>query len=360
MVWPIIAAAAISAAGSYFGSQSAADAQKDAAKKNSELERLGMNQSLTMIEPNRALGYGAASDLASLYGYKLPQYTPLNQLLSGQFGASNITGVGTYTPGKAGSIGVNGLISIDGRAQRGSNFGIGGPSLTSGILGGGHSTKHSGTINPITGEVSIPGAPQHAQWMTNYLRTGDQSLLGKDDRSHSLSRIISEIDNLRSQGWTYDPNRQAELDAAGAAGPTTGSTGTAGDMSRFFTAPDYQFRRDEGQRNIGNSFAARGGAASGNALRALTEFNQNTASQEYGNYVNRLMQMAGLGQVATSQGSNAVANGVAGMSQANTQAGDARASGIMGAANGVSNALNTGLNAYMLYRGGYFNRPAGT
>lgn len=86
----------------------------------------------------------------------------------------------------------------------------------------------------------------------------------------------------------------------------------AGDMSQFFTSPDYNFRRSEGQRDIGNSFAARGGAASGNALRALSEFNSNLASGEFGNWWNRTASQAGVGQTTASNlgslGANAASN----------------------------------------------------
>lgn len=142
----------------------------------------------------------------------------------------------------------------------------------------------------------------------------------------------------------------------------TGTGGTQGvsagspDMSSFFTSPDYSFRRTEGQRDIGNSFAARGGAASGNALRALTEYNSNLASGEYGNYFSRLMQQAGLGSAATGATASAGANSANQISANYLAGGDARASGIMGSANSINQGLNSGLNSFLLYRGGYFNK----
>lgn len=75
---------------------------------------------------------------------------------------------------------------------------------------------------------------------------------------------------------------------------------------RFTTAPDYLFRFNEGQRMLDSSAAARGMLMSGNQLRALTELGQNLASQEYGNYMNRLYGVAGLapsgGQALAAQG----------------------------------------------------------
>jgi hypothetical protein len=65
--------------------------------------------------------------------------------------------------------------------------------------------------------------------------------------------------------------------------------------------PGYQFRFDEGQKAVESSAAAAGGLNSGKTLKALTQYGQNFASNEYGNYMNRLASLAGVGQTATTQ-----------------------------------------------------------
>ena len=127
-------------------------------------------------------------------------------------------------------------------------------------------------------------------------------------------------------------------------GRAEGRAATPG--SNFQASPDYQFRRDQGTQGIGNSFAARGGAASGNALKALAEFNSNLASGEYGNWWNRQAGLAGVGQSATGSiaqaGQSAAQAGQVGannLSTLFTGAGDARASGIVGQGNAYANAL---------------------
>lgn len=343
MSWVAVAiggSAVIGAGAAIYGANQAADAQGDAADQNARLQQQAMNNQLRIFEPNRALGYGATSDLASLYGYTLPQYTPSAALISGSGGGSGFAG-GTGVSG-SNTYGPN-MIRVYGRS-------------------GGKQRRYGAWIDPVSGRVQVlEGSDEQSQMLTNYLRTGQWT--GGDAKKYG--RIIKEIDQLRGSGWAYNPQTQADTQAASTLNPAApGSaanpgTGSAGNLSRFFTSPDYTFRRDEGQRNIGNSFAARGGAASGNALRALTEFNSNLASGEFNNYTQRLLAMAGLGGAATSNSANAVQNATQGITQANTQAGDARASGIVSGVNGVTNALNTGLNNWMLYQGGYFNRPAG-
>jgi hypothetical protein len=112
------------------------------------------------------------------------------------------------------------------------------------------------------------------------------------------------------------------------------------DMSAFFQSPGYQFRRQEGTRGIERSAAASGGAFSGNALRALAEFNSGLASQEFGNYFNQLASVAGIGQTATNQ---TAAYGADYANQAGRNAlyaGEARASGITDRANIIGQGIN--------------------
>lgn len=112
------------------------------------------------------------------------------------------------------------------------------------------------------------------------------------------------------------------------------------DMSGFFTSPGYQFRRDEGMRGLERSAAARGGAFSGNALRALSEFNSNLATSEFGNYFNQLASIAGIGQTATNQTAAYGADHAANAGRNALAAGEARASGIIGQGNAYGNAIS--------------------
>lgn len=142
---------------------------------------------------------------------------------------------------------------------------------------------------------------------------------------------------------------------------------STGDMSQFFASPDYNFRRAEGTRDIGNSFAARGGAASGNALRALSEYNQNMASGEFGNWWNRQAGLAGVGQSAVNQSSNLGATAAGNIAGINTNAAgnignymiggaNARASGIQNATQQWQQSNTNSMNMLGYFMGGGFGR----
>lgn len=123
------------------------------------------------------------------------------------------------------------------------------------------------------------------------------------------------------------------------------------DGQDIYSDPSYQFRLQQGQDAIQSSAAAQGGLLSGATLKALQNYGQESASQEYGNAYNRfnadqtnrynrLSNLVGVGQNAAAQVGNAGAQ----TSQAianNTMAGaNSIAAGQVGSANAWSNTAN--------------------
>lgn len=109
--------------------------------------------------------------------------------------------------------------------------------------------------------------------------------------------------------------------------------------------PGYAFRFSEGQKALERSAAAKGGLISGSALKATTRYGQDMGSQEYSNAFNRYASLAGLGQTATNNVSNAASNYGATVGNGITNAAAANAAGGVGAAN----ALTSGLSQYLNY-----------
>jgi hypothetical protein len=75
-------------------------------------------------------------------------------------------------------------------------------------------------------------------------------------------------------------------------------------QSRLEQSPGYQFRLNQGQNSIQNLLASKGGLKSGAAMKALEEYAQGTASQEFGNQVGYAQGLAGIGQNAATTMSN--------------------------------------------------------
>jgi hypothetical protein len=142
-----------------------------------------------------------------------------------------------------------------------------------------------------------------------------------------------------------------------AAGGSSGASG-APNYSAFFNSPDYQFALQQGGLAVDRSAAARGLLTSGGTLKDLTSFGQGLASQQYGNYFNRLMSVAQLGSGAAGGSASAsAAFGNAGAQSLNTL-GAAQASGAVGVANSFASLPQNLLYAQAFGGSGGTNSPS--
>lgn len=143
----------------------------------------------------------------------------------------------------------------------------------------------------------------------------------------------------------------------GLIGPGGGESGVSGgsgqpDMSAFFESPDYQFNLAEGQKAIDRSLAARGRALSGAGVKEGVRYASGMASNEYGNFYNRLASQAGIGQTGVNTSAQAGLQTAANTGNALTNQGDARASGYAGRNDAVQGTLGTLLDIYLRGYGG--------
>lgn len=130
--------------------------------------------------------------------------------------------------------------------------------------------------------------------------------------------------------------------------------------------PGYDFRMQQGIGATSNLANSSGGLISGNTLKALTDYGQGFASNEYQNafnryntnfqnnaanqtnIYNRLAGIAGLGQTANQVTANAGMNSANNISANQIGAGNAIAAGQVGSANAWSGATNNLGSMYAL------------
>lgn len=124
----------------------------------------------------------------------------------------------------------------------------------------------------------------------------------------------------------------------------------------FRETPGYQFRVAEGQKGVLNNLSALGMKNSGRALKSLEAFSQGLASEEYGGWLNRIAGVAGMGQTQTNTNNAQMQNAGQNIGATMQDAGAARASGYMGAANAWQGGFNQLGNALgqMSTGGGFF------
>lgn len=185
----------------------------------------------------------------------------------------------------------------------------------------------------------------------------------------TLAKVQGQLDqDLRD---VQTAQEMADNTARQQTSVNSGDPADYGSLMKDFTAadftkdPGYDFRLSEGTKALERSAAARGGVQSGGTLKALTDYNQNFASNEFNNSYNRfqtnratkanlLLGTAGLGQVSLGQQANLgqntatqiadnTANGITG-------AANATASGYINNANTVNSTIGSLLKLYSLYQ----------
>lgn len=137
----------------------------------------------------------------------------------------------------------------------------------------------------------------------------------------------------------------------------------------FQADPGYAFRLSEGQKALERSAAARGVLGSGSFLKDLTDYNQQSGSQEYGNAYNRfqnnrttrynfLSNAAGGGQVAANQlgqlGADYARTYGANLMSGATTAANLRASGYAALGGSIASSVPTFLAGYNYNKPRYY------
>jgi hypothetical protein len=165
---------------------------------------------------------------------------------------------------------------------------------------------------------------------------------GQSQAAHEANALQEKMYNQTRAD--QEPWRQAGIKALGGMQDADYMRDFgAGDFTKD---PGYDFRLSQGMKGVENSAAARGGLLSGRTAKALNEYGQNFASNEYNNAYNRfnadrdrrfnrLSTLAGTGQTATQNVNAAGMNSAASMG-----------SNMMGAANAQGAAGMAGANAW--------------
>jgi len=119
----------------------------------------------------------------------------------------------------------------------------------------------------------------------------------------------------------------------------------------FQQDPGYQFRMNEGLNAVLNKRSAIGGLNSGNTMRALEDYGQGMASNEYQNAFNRYNQgqqniysrLSGISNTGANSAAGIAglgANAAARAGDFGVQGGNALAAGTVGQANAVTGGIN--------------------
>ena len=164
---------------------------------------------------------------------------------------------------------------------------------------------------------------------------GNRSAKKAARETAAASRLGFDFLSQGPLGTTFLPNAgQANTFTAQLLGLQGGQAGENA-FKRFRDSTGFNFRLGEGQRAITGSRAARGLLDSGATLKALNEFGQNIASDEFNNFLAQLGSVEDRGLRAA----NAITGTANTAARGGMQAADIRRRGRNALASGVSGAI---------------------
>lgn len=160
------------------------------------------------------------------------------------------------------------------------------------------------------------------------------------------------IDEARLNAAIEQAYAQQEADRrAMMADPSFGSAFKPIDAGDVMNEPGYQFGLQQGQTALDRKIAAMGGRVSGQALKAASRYNSDYATTRYGQAydrnnqerqtkLNRIAELAGIGQTAVGQTTQAGQNSTNAISQLLSSQGDATGAARMAQGNIWGNVAN--------------------
>lgn len=169
----------------------------------------------------------------------------------------------------------------------------------------------------------------------------------------SMDRATERANAAINAGYQNQVGFQTPFQQAGGNALSALAGGAGGMMQNWQQDPGYQFQLQQGNTAINNAMAARGMGNSGAALKELTRYGQNLASQEYDKVYNRennrLSMLAGMGQSAANTLTNAAGNQATSLSNNYLGQGNAHAAAAIGQGNQQANLLNQGIQGAAAY-----------
>ena len=156
---------------------------------------------------------------------------------------------------------------------------------------------------------------------------------------------LSQLYGLGSLVGTGDQYGDMETAPGGGYGTPAAAAAQKAAQANFQTSPGYQFRLQQGVNALNRSGAASGMSLSGSQAQALTNYGQNAASAEYGNYVSGLSSLASGGLSATGTGNQLYANAANAGNQDQFAGNMAQANSYQNSANALANGISGGINS---------------
>lgn len=188
----------------------------------------------------------------------------------------------------------------------------------------------------IPAAVNLLGSKKAADAQTSAAQTAsDAQLEGARILQKQYESTKKTLDPfITGQGGPQSFQMQQSL--AGARGVDAQKEAYA----NYVESPGVAFLRERGMRGIEQNAAAQGSLYSGNTMKALSEFNQGLALQDFNNYYNRLGSLTGVSLGAAQALGGVGGEAAAGQAQLTSGAGSEIAAGKLGKATTYQSAFS--------------------
>lgn len=366
----------------------AAQLESQTANNSLNFNKLQYQNSLNMESPWVNTGQAANSQLAFLMGLRPNQGLPPGVInpnapqTTANPGTAGIVNRSSLLPGGIAGIGNSRAIGqaqpLNGTAQI--------PNSQNILSGNVQQAQAQGGTAPIT----QPGAVSSATSDTNSPLNTINGVSPVNGGTFQLPTSGTTAGQVASASTNVGGTGQVPIQGGSTTDPNA-ATGGFGSLAQGWNQtfnsptnvteqndPGYEFRLQQGANALQNSAAARGGLLSGGTAKAINDYAQNSASNEYGNVYNRALQnyqtnyntfsndqanefnrlsaLSGTGQTTAGQLSSAGINaantnaniGLTSAGQIGQQlnnAGAANASGYVGGANAIGGAISGAANS---------------
>lgn len=167
----------------------------------------------------------------------------------------------------------------------------------------------------------------------------------------SMAMQQQRFEDIKGSLSPYMQAGQAPMQRQQALSGALGPEAQQQAYQSYQESPGVAFQREQGMKGINQAMSASGGLGGGSRLKAMSEFNQNLAQQDFANQYNRLGALTGVGlsatqalggvsQAATAGQAQTMQAGAAGQSQAMQASGAAQAQGVAGKYGAMSSGLS--------------------
>lgn len=211
---------------------------------------------------------------------------------------------------------------------------------------------------------------EYAQLSNSSSRTSDNRRASLEaERNRLFSQLAKEQkSNPQLSNTDLDAQVEAEYQRQLQAQQTAQNSAGFGEFNKDFTAQDFDvnkdpgavFRQQEAMKALQRTYAGSGNFLSGGALKGITQYNQDFASQEFGNAFNRfninktnrfnrLATVAGLGQTSANTLGNAGQNFAQNVGNNATNLGNSIGSASLYGGRQLNNAIQQGANSISNY-----------